>query len=118
HALFQLIVSGAQDLSTSLSFDGVTKGTLQQRGVELSLGEIVGGAGLHRLDVQVALALSGQQDDRALAASLQRFAEQLQAGSRAKAVIEQIDVVPIALHRFQSGSVILEPSQLVGLPRN
>ena len=76
-----------------LAVDGVADGALEEGGVDLALDEVVGGAGFHGLDVDVAVVLTGQENDGRLAAPGNGFLEEVESGFGAQAVVEQDHVV-------------------------
>ncbi len=75
---------------------------LQELGVDLTLDEVVGGAGLHRLDVHRAVAPAREHDQRRLDRSLPRLPEQVHPRPVLEKVVDQVDVVLAGLQGVQS----------------
>lgn len=67
-------------------------GPLEPFDREIGLAEIVGGAGLHRLDRDVFRAATGEDDDRREDAALADVPQQAQPVPRAESVVEERDV--------------------------
>ena len=70
----------------------VADGALQALDGQVHLAEIIGGAGLHRLDGDVLRAAAGQHDDRRRDALVTDLAQQAQAVAGAEQVVEEGDV--------------------------
>ena len=67
-------------------------GALELAGGEAALDQEVVGAGVHGLDVELELGLAGEEDDRDLAAEAPDLVDELDAGARAEAIVEQAHV--------------------------
>ena len=78
----------------AMALDRIADRPVEQRRGHLALGEIVGGAGPHRLEIDLAIALPGQHDEGCGRSQLDRLAHQLQPVALAQAVVDQVDVVP------------------------
>ena len=77
-----------------MSFDRVADGPVEQRRGHFALGEVVGGACSHRLEIDFAIALPGQNDEGCRRSEVDGFPYQLEPVACAQAVVDQIDVVP------------------------
>ena len=85
---------------------------------KLALDQEVLRAGVHRRDVQLELGLTGQEDDRHLAAERPDLLQQLDAGPRAEPVVEQAHV-PGRRHQRVHGLLVgLQPAHVVILGAN
>ena len=73
--------------------DRVADRALERDGVELLLDQVVGDAERGRLEVDLVVALAGEHDHRRERTGGEPFADQLEPGARAEAVVDQVDVV-------------------------
>src|SRR5258706_532059 len=89
-----------QRLERAVLLERIADGPLQNLGIDLTFDQIVGRAGLHRRNVDVAVALTGEQDDRAQAAGGARLAQNFQAVVLAEAVVDEINVMLPLAHRL------------------
>jgi hypothetical protein len=76
----QLVVlrQAAEALRLLAAVQGIADRALEQRGVDAALVEVIGGAELHRLQVELEVAPPGQHDDRRIAATARRRPHDLQ----------------------------------------
>jgi hypothetical protein len=87
-----------------MALDRIADRPVEQGRGHLALGKIVGRARPHRLEIDLAIALPGQHDERRRRSHLDRLAHQLQAVALAQAIIDQADVVPcLRDHRQRLG---------------
>ncbi len=67
----------------------------------MAFDEIVSGAGLHGLDIDLMFSLAGKKDHGRLATALDRFAQQFHTIARPQPIVDKADVVLIGDHRSQ-----------------
>ena len=96
-----------------LALDGIPDGAVQFVGVKLALDQVVGGAGLHGIDVNLVVALSGQQNHRQPVIQGFGFAQEFKPRPAAEAIVQQADVVFVAVNGGQGGIIIVHPLQLI-----
>ena len=102
----------AQRLQRAALLEGVADGALQQRRVDLSFDEIVGGAGAHGGEVDVAVALAGEEDQRRGDAEAAGVVQELEAVVLAEAVVDEGEVVAVARQRAESVVERRDPVEL------
>lgn len=83
--------------------------TLERDRIDLAFNEIIRGAGIERLEREIAVALTGEENDRRPAAEIQCLAQEDESIPAAEPVIEQAGVVVAAIQRGQTGLVIGRP---------
>ena len=74
------------------AMDRIADRALEHEGRNLILDQIIRGAHAHRFEIDFVLAVTGEQNDRRLAAGGDDFLEEIQTGSAAQSVIEKADV--------------------------
>jgi len=99
------LLADAQGGFSALSLDGIADRAPQERAVELPLHEVVGGAGPHGFEVDAIGGVPGEHDHRDRAARVRREVEQLDSALRAKAIVEQIQIVLVLANLFLGGFV-------------
>jgi len=95
----------------AFALQGVANAPAQRVSAQLSFDQVIGGAGLHRLHVDLVLARPGKQDDRRLATAVQGGAQQINAVAGAQTVVDQADIVLVESHCVQPLLKSLDPVQ-------
>ena len=95
-----------------LAFESVTNRSLQHSRVETAFDQVVGGTGLHRLQIDLMLPLPCQQDDGRMAVVFDGGLEQFDSVVRSESVVDEADVVLVARHGVQSRREVLHPVEL------
>ena len=95
----------------ALDFLGVQRERVPDRPLErfdgqARLAQVVGGAGLHRLDGDLLGSAAGQHDDRRLDPLLTNLAQQAQAVASAEPVVEEGDIESLVRKRAKRGVVV------------
>ena len=97
---------------SAFALDRIADGALEQTGIESRLDQVIGSARLHGFQVNFALSLPGQQNNRRLATLLYSQAQQLDAVLGAEPIIQQANVMLVADHRLQARREIVDPLQM------
>jgi hypothetical protein len=99
----------------AFAFQSVANGAFEQAGIESALDQIIGGAGLHGVEVDLVLALAGEENDGRLASVIEGGAEELDAVVRAQAIVDQANLVLATQHGLEPGGEVLHPLQFDSL---
>ena len=113
------LLAANQIVERPLMADRIPDRALQSGRVELLLDEVVGHPERRRFEVDRVVALPAEDDHRRARAGREPLSHELEAGARAEAVIDQVDVVAPASDRRErlavfSAPLDLEAGELVG----
>ena len=109
-------VVGAAQLGEDVGLAaGVADGALELHAGEADLAEVVGGAALEGLLVDVGAVHPGEQDDGHVGADRGGLADEVEAGAAAEAVVEEAGVVTTAVEPAYALVERLRPVEFVGL---
>ncbi|MNC25568.1 hypothetical protein D3C75_736590 [compost metagenome] len=95
------------------ALQGVANAASEQATVELALDQIVRGTQVEGAGVEIAVVLAGEEDQRMLDAAGAGMAHQLQAGVGAQPVVDQVQVVGIAVDGVEAAFEAVHPVQHV-----
>src|ERR1051326_5457317 len=106
------LLAFAQCLQRAALLESVADGALEQRRVDLSLDEVVGGAGAHGREVDVAVALAREEDQRRGDAGATGVVQELESVVLAEAIVDEHEVVAVACDRVERGVERRDPVEL------
>jgi hypothetical protein len=96
----------------AFSLDGVPDRALEATRIQAAFNKIIGCSRLHGFDIDLPLALAGEQNDGSLAAPFEGCAKKFYARLRPEPVIDEANLVLISGHRFEALGEILFPLEL------
>src|SRR5450432_3051394 len=102
----------------ALAFDGITHGAVQHIGVELAFDQVVRRPRLHRFNVNLMVALPGQQNHRRPAVERLRFTQQFQTRPLAETIIQQTNIVFTTPDGGEPVIVIVDPVKVIAAVAN